>query len=223
MSDLQGDLITSAGENVLGVDAISRASSDNLTTLNWYLNRDKIKPVKVVSSTTQNALDTSVSNTFSNLSQFTLSAELTLWADYSKTYYPGGYINISVVGNGNIQHYSSGLYYITHVTDSISSDGYTQTLRLLKYRPKDRSKAEKYDGSDEINTGLGTDDENVGITSYTDPFWQSDEYKKTEEETKKKIEDSGRTIINPNSALEDAERARQQKEKDLRRGGVISN
>lgn len=188
LSYLASDNITSGGEYIYGVDAKSRTNQNNKKELNWYLDSKSIKPVKVVSSTSQSNLDATVSGYFNNLKNLTISAELTLWADYSKTYYPGGYINITVIGAGNIVHYSSGIYYITQVTDSVSSEGYTQTLKLLKYqKDTDLSKARPYNG-DEYYSEAGQDDNNVGITSYTRPEWMTDEaIKQLEEDSKPSV------------------------------------
>ena len=50
----------------------------------------------------------------------------------SKTYSPGQYLDITVIGADNKRHYSSGVYYITKVNETISSDGYIQNLTLFK-------------------------------------------------------------------------------------------
>lgn len=144
ISDLYGDQITAGGENVLGVNELDSVIKNNKSVLNWY--SDAVPAIQVKSSSTESELTANWSNTYSELSQFAITAELTLWGEYSKTYSAGNYVWLTVYTNitnaprefesnymtGTVKHYSTGLYMITSLEDSITSAGYIQTMRLLK-------------------------------------------------------------------------------------------
>lgn len=154
ISDLYGDQITAGGENVLGVNELDSVLKNNKSVLNWY--SDAVPAVQVKSSSTESELTANWSNTYSALSQYAMTAELTIWGEYSKTYTPGGYVWLTVYTNitdaprayesnyktGNIKHYSDGLYMITALEDSVTSGGYIQTMRLLKLSRSDKQLAE---------------------------------------------------------------------------------
>ena len=91
-----------------------------------------ILPSVCKSSTTESDLSATLSNLYNELSEYAISAELTIWGEYSKGYTPGEYLDIIVMTAGGHRHYSSGVYMITSMEDSISGAGYTQTMRLLK-------------------------------------------------------------------------------------------
>lgn len=101
-----------------------------ITTKNWYFK--KVSSIKIVSSTNQNLLDNTFESAFDALKSLILSATLTIWGEYNNTYVPGKYIDLTVMTPDNKQHYSSGRYFILASDDSITSDGYTTTLKLLK-------------------------------------------------------------------------------------------
>ena len=130
ISDLYNDNITMGGENILGANVSQEIISSNKTTLNWY--QDTVPAIQIKSSTTESELSANLSNLYNELTEYAISAELTLWGEYSKGYTPGDYIDIIVMTAAGYRHYSSGVYMITSMTDNISGAGYTQTMRLLK-------------------------------------------------------------------------------------------
>ena len=89
---------------------------------------------------------------WNTLENYTFSAELTVWSDGSNKYVPGKYVDIIIRGADGLKHYASGVYYIVKVDDSISVDGYTQTLKLLK-NVGDKSKF--------VSTSTGEDNTSV--------------------------------------------------------------
>ena len=133
MSDLYNDSITAGGENLLL--APEERQSDSVLNakkaiLNWY--QDTLPAVQVKTSMSESELSATLSNLYDELSEYAISAELTLWGEHSKGYSPGDYIDIIVMTAAGHKHYSSGIYIITSMEDNISGAGYTQTLRLLK-------------------------------------------------------------------------------------------
>lgn len=130
LSYLYGDQITSGGENVKDSGYTVDNATKQAENINWWFAN--VQSVKIVSSASQADLNTKMSSTFTDLKNFSYSAELTLWGEYSKGYAPGDFLDLIVTGASGIQHYSSGLYMILSIDDSISSEGYTQTLTLLK-------------------------------------------------------------------------------------------
>lgn len=131
-SDLFGDIITVGGENVLGASLqVDKSVLDSSKAeLNWYL--DAVPAITVKSSTSQTDLDNQVSSTYNDLSEYAITAELTLWGEYAKTYSAGDFVDLIVSTASGKRHYSSGIYMITSLEDDISNSGYTQTMRLLK-------------------------------------------------------------------------------------------
>lgn len=130
MSDLYNDTITAGGENILNAGVSQEIIDSNKSVLNWY--QDALPAIQVKTSTTESDLSATLSNLYNELSEYAISAELTIWGEYSKGYTPGDYLDIVVMTAGGHRHYSSGVYMITSMEDNISGAGYTQTMRLLK-------------------------------------------------------------------------------------------
>ena len=130
MSDLYNDTITAGGENILNANVSQEIIDSNKSVLNWY--QDTLPAIQVKTSTTESDLSATLSNLYNELSEYAISAELTIWGEYSKGYTPGDYLDIVVMTAGGHRHYSSGVYMITSMEDNISGAGYTQTMRLLK-------------------------------------------------------------------------------------------
>lgn len=137
-SYLYGDLITSGGDNILDAGVSDDVIKSNAAYTNWYDLQQKARSVYVSSSSTEQQLASIKSNTWDQLSQICFSAELTVWGDYSDKYTPGGYIDISIIGPSTkefpsgVKHYASGVYMILQIQDSVSAEGFTQTMKLLK-------------------------------------------------------------------------------------------
>ena len=129
--------------------------------LNWYL--DAVPAIQIKTSTTESELSATLSNLYNDLTNYAISAELTLWGEYSKGYTPGDSIDIIVMTAGGYKHYSSGVYMITSMEDNISGAGYTQTMRLLKLNKKSAS----VNSSSITNPVLSIDESGNIITSYT--------------------------------------------------------
>ena len=129
---LTGDLVTSDLINYEGHFKTEDALDEDQKALstNWYYTR--VSSVKIVSSGTKTLADITLKNQLEKVKEYVMSATLTIWGDYSDVYVPGNYIEIIVMTPDGNQHYSSGKYFIVSADDSISSDGYIITLRLLK-------------------------------------------------------------------------------------------
>lgn len=151
---LYGNILTQSGSNVLGNDT---ADDDS----NILYSNIKLQGVYVSSSSTPTLLDTTRKKAFDDLQKMVFPAELTLWAGTdTKSYAPGDFLDITVIGNGGIRHYSSGVYLILHIDDNISADGFTQTMKLLK-NPNAIS------SSTDLNTSAVNSTKENTITSYT--------------------------------------------------------
>lgn len=129
MDIISGDIIRA--DNLLGV----RPDTENVAFENW--SNANLTNVSIRSSSSPTELKSVLSDTWNSLQSLTYTAELTLWGDFSNKYTPGKYVDIIVMGNGK-KHYSSGIYYVIQIQDNISSDGYTQTLKLIKNTAKSK-------------------------------------------------------------------------------------
>lgn len=129
---LTGDLVTSDLINYEGHFKTEDALDDDQKALsiNWYYTR--VSSVKIISSGTKALADITLKNQLEKVKEYVMSATLTIWGDYSDVYIPGNYIEVIVMTPDGNQHYSSGKYFIVSADDSISSDGYIITLKLLK-------------------------------------------------------------------------------------------
>ena len=132
MDTLTSDIITSDFSYVEGNYISDAALKDDEKTgsTNWYFA--SLTPVKVISSSSQDLLNVEYGNAFEQIKQFTTSASITIWGEYNNDYVPGNYLDLVVMTPDGKQHYSTGKYLIISSEDSITSDGYTTTLRLLK-------------------------------------------------------------------------------------------
>lgn len=132
LDNLNGDVITVEGENIKdsGYIADSEKVQKSAENINWYFSN--VKSIFVDSSATPTGLSRKLASTWSDLEKLSISANLTVWASYSKIYSPGDFIDIVIVGPTGQRHYASGTYMILNITDNISSDGYTQAMDLLK-------------------------------------------------------------------------------------------
>ena len=132
MDTLTSDIITTdfafAEGNYKSEDAME--ASEKTGSTNWYFA--SLTPVKVISSSSKDLLDVEYGNAFEQIKQFTTSASITIWGEYNNDYVPGNYLDLVVMTPDGKQHYSTGKYLIVSSEDSITSDGYTTTLRLLK-------------------------------------------------------------------------------------------
>lgn len=133
LDSLTGDFIDSNLYNFGGhykdIEAMTEEEKGE-STINWYFK--SVSSIKVVSSSNQNLLDSVVGDAFNDLKHLTLSATLTIWGEYNNKYVPGNYIDLVVMTPDGKQHYSSGKYFIISADDSVTADGYTTTLKLLK-------------------------------------------------------------------------------------------
>ncbi|MBQ2639229.1 MAG: 3D domain-containing protein [Bacilli bacterium] len=132
---LTNDLITSEGYFAEGHYKSEKAMEDSneLTgtgTTNWWFKQ--VAGIKVNSSSTQSLLNATYGEAFDKISELTLSATLTIWGEYNNKYVPGNYLDLVVMTPDGHKHYGSGKYFIISSDDSITSDGYTTTLKLLK-------------------------------------------------------------------------------------------
>ena len=130
LDSLYGVNIRAGGETVLDADVSDEEIKNQTEYANWYFA--SVSGIKVVSSSSQTGLDATLSSKFSDMSQWPISAELTLWGEYSKGYAPGDYLDIVVMGADGVKHYASGVYMILEMTDNVSSEGYIQSLSLFK-------------------------------------------------------------------------------------------
>jgi len=132
IDSLTGEIITSEGYFAEGYyNSEERMNEDNKSSSsNWETK--KVVSASVVSSATKDILDTKWGSAFDTISNFTISASLTIWGEYNNTYIPGNYISVTVMTPDGKKHYSSGNYFILSADDNINADGYTTTLKLLK-------------------------------------------------------------------------------------------
>lgn len=166
MSDLYNDSITAGGENILGVQVSDDVLNTKKSVLNWY--QDAVPAVQIKSSSSESELSANLSNLYNDLSNYTISAELTLWGEYSKGYTPGDYVDLIVMTAGGHRHYSSGVYMITSMDDNISASGYTQTMKLLKINKASGTSISS--GTQTLsNPDLTLDSNGNIITTYTNP------------------------------------------------------
>jgi hypothetical protein len=129
---LSADIFDQNGTYVLGGNSSTDETNENTEEYtNWWAFRNKARPINVVSSSSETELKTQMSSTFNDLVRYSNEAELTVWGDFSNKYTAGGYVDIAVYGQG-LKHYTSGIYMILRIQDSITSSGYTQTMKLLK-------------------------------------------------------------------------------------------
>ena len=135
---LTGEIITSEGYFAEGnyISEEKMNTKDKSNSIEW--NNRKVSSAKVVSSGTKSLLDITWSDVFDKISDFTISASLTLWGEYNNTYIPGNYIDVTVMTPDGHKHYSSGNYFIISADDNVTSDGYTTTLKLLKGTDKSK-------------------------------------------------------------------------------------
>jgi hypothetical protein len=155
---LYGDTIKAGAENVLDSGVDEEVINQNATYTNWYSLQQKATSVYISSSSTENELTSTLSSTWNDLQQFSFSAELTVWGEYSNKYTPGNYLDISIVGPTGQKHYASGTYMILQIQDSVSSDGFTQTMKLLK-NIKEATSSSKSTSTSSSDT--------TSVTSYT--------------------------------------------------------
>lgn len=133
LDSLTGDFIDTNLYNYAGHYVDEEAMTEEQkgeTETNWYFK--PVSSIKIVSSSNQSLLDSVVYDSFETLKSLTLSATLTVWGEYNNKYVPGNYIDLTVMTPDGKQHYSSGKYFIISADDSITADGYTTTLKLLK-------------------------------------------------------------------------------------------
>lgn len=91
----------------------------------------------------------------------------------SGTYNPGDYIEITVIGADNKVHYSTGIYLILKIDETINSEGYIQNMSLLK-NPSSSVLLNKNGSAIDVNASTRIDSienptDNV-TTSYTEVY-----------------------------------------------------
>ena len=142
IDSLTGDVVTTDLSHYEGHYKAEETMSEEerQTSTNWYFAN--LSAVKIVSSSSQDLLDAEYGEAFEKLKQYTMSASLTIWGEYNNDYVPGNYLDLTVMTPDGKQHYSTGRYFIVSSEDSITSDGYTTTLRLLKNTDKAKNQFE---------------------------------------------------------------------------------
>lgn len=130
---LTGEAITVLGENIKdsGYTANSEETQKNTENINWWFAN--VQGIQISSSSTKTEISRTLASSWSKLEDLAISAELTMWGEYSEGHAPGDFLDIVITGPTGQRHYASGIYMILQITDSVSSDGYTQTMKLLKY------------------------------------------------------------------------------------------
>lgn len=124
---------------------------ERATSTNWYFKT--VSSVKVVSSSSKELLDIEFGNQFEKLKTFTMSATLTIWGEYNNKYIPGNYIDLTVMTPDGKQHYGTGKYFIISSEDSVTHDGYTTTMKLLKNTDRNRDTSGFKVGTQQIKPG----------------------------------------------------------------------
>ena len=85
----------------------------------------------VNSSASKDKLMVSASDKWENIRESVYSGEIKVWGRTGSFYSPGSFIQLNVQGKKG-QHYLTGQYYITKITDYISSQGFVKTLKVVK-------------------------------------------------------------------------------------------
>lgn len=131
---ITGQVITSEGYfaegNYIADSKMDDGDATKGNSTNWYFR--KVSSARVVSSSNQNILDVAWGDAFNKITEFPLSASITIWGEYNNKYVPGNYLDLTVMTPDGKKHYSSGKYFILSADDSVTSDGYTTTLKLFK-------------------------------------------------------------------------------------------
>lgn len=143
IDSITGQMITSEkyyAEGKYIAESKMTEKDTNVNPTNWYFR--KVSSAKVVSSGNQNLLDITTGDAFEKISSFVLSASMTIWGEYNNKYVPGNYVDITVMTPDGKKHYSSGKYFILSADDSVTSDGYTTTLKLFKGLDSKKSDSE---------------------------------------------------------------------------------
>ena len=134
IDNITGQVITSEGYfaegNYIADSKMDDGDATKGNSTNWYFR--KVSSARVVSSSNQNILDVAWGDAFNKITEFPLSASITIWGEYNNKYVPGNYLDLTVMTPDGKKHYSSGKYFILSADDSVTSDGYTTTLKLFK-------------------------------------------------------------------------------------------
>lgn len=85
----------------------------------------------VNSSASKDNLMASASDKWEKIRESVYAGEIKVWGRTGSAYAPGSFIQLNVQGKKG-QHYLTGQYYITKVTDYISTQGFVKTLKVVK-------------------------------------------------------------------------------------------
>lgn len=128
LDELTGEILTVG--NIYGEEEKVEEISNNLYT-NWYdLNVEESR-VQVVSSGTESGISSNLSSMWNELNNLTVQADLTVWGTFSNRFRAGGYVKVIICGTENV-HYTSGIYLITSIDDNVSTNSYTQSMKLIR-------------------------------------------------------------------------------------------
>lgn len=133
---LYSDMVTVGCENLASkLGGTIYIDSNTLIGSNYFtdvLKGIKYDNVNIKSSSAVESLSAEYSQSYINLEDMPFEAQLTVWGEYSDEIKPGKFIDLLTYDiNGN-KHYTSGVYYITEVTDDVSAQGFIQTLSMIK-------------------------------------------------------------------------------------------
>jgi hypothetical protein len=187
IDNITTDVITSDLSSVEGNYVSSTSNSSNSSNSsstdnpNWFLT--KTSSSYIAASSTKSILDAKIVSKMDEIKKLTLTATMVVWGKYNNMYEPGKYVDVVVYTPDGKTHYSTGKYYITKAEDSITSDGYTSSLSLIKNTDSSKE-ASKIKGStvavqrqdinvdstqsNENNAGSTTDSINTDISSIPD-------------------------------------------------------
>ena len=118
--------VNKSADMVTSIDQTTGTRADQ----NWW--NVNVTPVKISATSSKSSLDIINKNTFDEIEKLCFEATLTIWGQYSNEITPGKYIDLTINTLNNRRHYASGNYYIAEVVDEVSSQGYIQTLTLIK-------------------------------------------------------------------------------------------
>ena len=173
---LYSELVTVGGENLSsGIGQAIHINNNMVVSSNYFvdvLQGVKYDAVNTKSSSSADTLSAEYSDAYLKLENMPFEAQLTIWGEYSDEIKPGKFIDLLTYDiNGN-KHYTSGVYYIIEVTDDVSSQGFIQTLSMIK---NISAYSTGSINADDTTGSIKSDEgESSGVNSYTIP--QSDNF-----------------------------------------------
>ena len=174
---LFGNIVTAGGENVANSDGAIYTNLQELknTSSNYYydllknniLNNNSLRATQKTSYSTYDALSAIYSEDYNKLNELPFQAQLTVWGEYSNTIKPGNFINLLTYDTNGQNHYTTGVYYITEVVDNVSSEGFIQTITMIKNTTSYNVEGIEADDTTGFTNSKESENNNVGVIAQT--------------------------------------------------------